>query len=283
MQNINLDQFKGKNISFIISKADELCKTGLEGIIHAHKIYNLALEEIPNSYDQKKFYILRGDLRQKIWNCERKFFWNERFFSQAGQDKIIKNHFFSDKKQGFFIEIGAYDGILGSNCYHFEKFQNWNGVAFEPSKIQFEKLKRNRSCKLINKPISEKQKEVDFFEVEQGLTMMSGIYDDNFISEKLIKNDPNSKFKTTKLLTTTFEENISHEIEIDYISIDIEGGELNVLKSIDFEKYSIKVISVENNSPDKNNFKSFFSEKNFKYFDRIGHDEIFFNKKYFNV
>ena len=98
-----------------------------------------------------------------------------------------------------------------------------------------------------------------------------------------IKNDPNSKFKTTKLLTTTFEENISHETKIDYISIDIEGGELNVLKSIDFEKYSIKVISVENNSPDKNNFKSFFSEKNFKYFDRIGHDEIFFNKKYFNV
>ena len=282
MQNINLDQFKGKNISFIIKKADDLYRTNLEGIINAHKIYNLVLEEIPNLYDENKFHVLRGDLRQKIWNCERKFFWNERFFSQAGQDKIIKNHFFRDKKQGFFVEIGAYDGILGSNCYYFEKFLNWTGVAFEPSRIQFEKLKRNRKCKLVNKPLSEKKKEVDFFEVEEGLTMMSGIYDDNFLSEKLIKNDPNSKFKTTKLLSTTFEENISNETEIDYVSIDIEGGELNVLKSIDFNKYSIKVISVENNLTDKNYLKLFFNEKNFQFFERIGHDEIFFNNKHFN-
>ena len=108
MQNINLDEFKGKNISFIIKKADDLYRTNLEGIINAHKIYNLVLEEIPNLYDENKFHVLRGDLRQKIWNCERKFFWNERFFSQAGQDKIIKNHFFRDKKQGFFVEIGAF-------------------------------------------------------------------------------------------------------------------------------------------------------------------------------
>ena len=134
----------------------------------------------------------------------------------------------------------------------------------------------------MNKPLSEKKKEVDFFEVEEGLTMMSGIYDDNFLSEKIVKNDPNSKFKTTKLLSTTFEENISNETEIDYISIDIEGGELNVLKSIDFNKYSIKVISVENNLTDKNYLKLFFNEKNFKFFERIGHDEIFFNNKYFN-
>ena len=282
MQNINLDQFKGKNISFILKKADELYKTNLEGVIHAHKIYNLALEEVPHTYDQKKFYILRGELRQKIWNCERKFFWNEKFFSQAGQDKIIKNYFFRNKKHGFFVEIGAYDGISGSNCFHFEKFQGWNGIAFEPSKIQFEKLEKNRKCKLVNKPINEKQKEVDFFEVEEGLTQMSGIYDDNFISEQLIKNDKNSKFKKIKLLTTTFEENISHETEIDYISIDIEGGELNVLHSIDFNKYLIKVISVENNSPDKNDFKLFFNEKNFNFFDRVGQDEIFYNNKYFN-
>ena len=48
MQNINLDQFKGKNISFIIKKADELYKTNIEGIIHAHKIYNLVLQTIKN-------------------------------------------------------------------------------------------------------------------------------------------------------------------------------------------------------------------------------------------
>ena len=283
MKNINLDQFTGKNISFIMSKADELFKKDLEGIIHAHKIYNMLIEEIPNTYDEKKFHVLRGDLRQKIWNCERKLFWNEKFLSQSGQDKIIKNYFFKDKKHGFFVEIGAFDGIMGSNCFHFEKFLNWEGIAFEPSNTQFEKLKLNRKCHLINKAIATEEKEVEFLEVEEGYTQMSGILNEKYISEETIKKDPRSKTKKIIITTTTFDKNIPFDKEIDYLSIDIEGGEMELLDSIDFKKYNIKVISVENNSPEKLNFKEFFDKKNFNYFDRVGQDEIFYNKNYFKL
>ena len=283
MKNINLDQFTGKNISFIMSKADELFKKDLEGIVHAHKIYNMLIEEIPNTYDEKKFHVLRGDLRQKIWNCERKLFWNEKFPSQSGQDKIIKNYFFKDKKHGFFIEIGAFDGIMGSNCFHFEKFLNWEGIAFEPSNTQFEKLKLNRKCHLINKAIATEEKEVEFLEVEEGYTQMSGILNEKYISEETIKKDPRSKTKKIIITTTTFDKNIPADKEIDYLSLDIEGGEMELLDSIDFKKYNIKVISVENNSPEKLNFKEFFDKKNFNYFDRVGQDEIFYNKNYFKL
>ncbi len=283
MKNINLDQFTGKNISFIMSKADELFKKDLEGIIHAHKIYNMLIEEIPNTYDEKKFHVLRGDLRQKIWNCERKLFWNEKFPSQSGQDKIIKNYFFKDKKHGFFVEIGAFDGIMGSNCFHFEKFLNWEGIAFEPSNTQFEKLKLNRKCHLINKAIATEEKEVEFLEVEEGYTQMSGILNEKYISEETIKKDPRSKTKKIIITTTTFDKNIPFDKEIDYLSIDIEGEEMELLDSIDFKKYNIKVISVENNSPEKLNFKEFFDKKNFNYFDRVGQDEIFYNKNYFKL
>ena len=283
MKNINLDQFTGKNISFIMSKADELFKKDLEGIVHAHKIYNMLIEEIPNTYDEKKFHVLRGDLRQNIWNCERKLFWNEKFPSQSGQDKIIKNYFFKDKKHGFFVEIGAFDGIMGSNCFHFEKFLNWEGIAFEPSNTQFEKLKQNRNCQLINKAIAPEEKEVEFLEVEEGYTQMSGILNEKFISEETIKKDPRSKTKKIIITTTTFDKNIPVDKEIDYLSIDIEGGEMELLDSIDFKKYNIKVISVENNSPEKLNFKEFFDKKNFNYFDRVGQDEIFYNKNYFKL
>ena len=68
---------------------------------------------------------------------------------------------------------------------------------------------------------------------------------------------------------------------IDYLSIDIEGGEMNLLKSIDFKTNSIKVISVENNIPKEQNFKNFFEELNFTYLDRIGQDEILYNRQYF--
>ena len=70
---------------------------------------------------------------------------------------------------------------------------------------------------------------------------------------------------------------------IDYLSIDIEGEELNLLSSVDFEKYSIKIISVENNIPEKLNYNTFFKTKNFSFFDRVGQDEIFYNNNYYKL
>ena len=283
MKNIDLSHLVGKDISIALKEAQELSKKNLEGKIHAHKIYNFLLDQIPNQYSESKFHVLRGILREKIWNNERIFFWNEKFFSQAGQDKVIKNHFFPNKKNGFFLEIGAYDGIEGSNCFHFEKFLNWNGIAFEPSKVQYEKLKNNRNCKILNKAMSNSVVEVDFVEVIEGLTQMSGIKNENYTAENIIKKNGQSKTEISKIITTTFDQEVSSDQEIDYLSIDIEGGELSVLETIDFEKYTIKVVSVENNLPDKFNFNSFFISKNFSFFDRVGQDEIFYNNSHFKL
>jgi len=105
MKNIDLREFRGKDILVLLKKADELFIGNLEEKIHSHKIYNNLLEQIPIDYENIKLRELRGILRQKIWNCERSFFWNENFASQSGQDKIIKNSFFRSKKNGYFVEI----------------------------------------------------------------------------------------------------------------------------------------------------------------------------------
>ena len=283
MKNIDLKHLAGKNVSVALKEAEDLFELNLEGKIHAHKIYNFLLEQMPNEYSGSKFYILRGILREKIWKCERSFYWNEKFFSQCGQDKIIRDHFFPNKKKGFFVEIGAFDGITGSNCYYFEKFLKWEGIAFEPSIIQFEKLNNNRKCKVINKAIADSIKKVDFLEVIEGLTQMSGIKNENYTAEKIIKNNTRSKTKISNITTTTFEKEVPSDKEIDFLSIDIEGEEYNLLNSIDFNKFSIKVVSVENNVPDKLNYNLFFKSKNFTFFDRIGQDEIFYNNKYFKL
>ena len=282
MKNIDLTEFAGKDISILIKKGDELFNGNLEEKIHSHKIYNIILEQLPTNYEQIKLRELRGLLRQKIWNCERTFFWNEKFSSQSGQDKIIKNSFFRSKKSGFFVEIGAFDGIEGSNCLHFEKSMNWDGIAIEPSKIQFEKLSKNRNCKVLNAAISSTEKDVEFIEVIEGLTQMSGIDDDNYSAKLIIENNKKNKFNKNKMKTSTFEKSILTK-EIDYLSIDIEGAELDVLKSINFQEYIIKVISVENNNPEKINFNSFLKENNFSFFDRVGQDEIFYNNKFFKL
>ena len=282
MKNIDLSSFVGKNVNDLLKKGDQLFNDNLEGKIHAHKIYSELLEQVPNTYASSNEHVFRGMLRQKIWNCERSFFWNEKYTSQAGQDKIIKKNFFDGKKNGFFIEIGAYDGISGSNCYHFERFLNWDGIAIEPSNIQFEKLKKNRKCKVLNNAISDEVKEVEFIEVAEGLTQMSGINNSSFERNfQIISNNQASKTNSINLKTITFDEIVPKNKDVDYLSIDIEGGEMNLLKSIDFKTNNIKVISVENNIPKEQNFKNFFEEINFTYLDRIGQDEIFYNRQNF--
>ena len=88
----------------------------------------------------------------------------------------------------------------------------------------------------------------------------------------IISNNERSKTQSINLKTITFEQAVPKNTDIDYLSIDIEGGEMDLLNSINFYDNDIKVISVENNIPAEQNFKDFFNSKNFVYFDRVGQD-----------
>ena len=135
---------------------------------------------------------------------------------------------------------------------------------------------------MINNAISDEVKDVEFIEVTEGLTQMSGINNSSFERNiNTISNNQESKTNSINLKTITFDEIAPKNKDVDYLSIDIEGGEMNLLKSIDFKTNNIKVISVENNIPKEQNFKNFFEEINFTYLDRIGQDEIFYNRQNF--
>ena len=77
------------------------------------------------------------------------FFEQKIFFSQYKQDEYVYNNYFKDKKDGFFLEIGADDGIRFSNCAFFEKTLGWNGIAIERHKHI-----RDRHSYLIATPIT---------------------------------------------------------------------------------------------------------------------------------
>jgi len=234
--------------------------------------------------DGEKPYVVRGFIRKRIWDCLRKLGQNSDYFSEAGQDMLVKDNFFKNQKSGFFLEIGAYDGIEGSNCYHFEKFMNWEGIAIEASPLQFGKLKKNRNCQLMNIAIGSENKQVEFCEVVEGFTQMSGINNLNFKdSLERIKKKSKSKINKINIECKTFEKLVPSDQIIDLISIDIEGNESDVLKTINFDKYQIKVIILENNTPKELSYLKFFKEKNFYYFDRVGMDEIYYNKEYFSL
>ena len=263
------------NMGIALEKEDKLKE--------ARELYKSALFQLPKVYEHP-YAFYRGQIYQKIWDYDGSSGSNKQYFSQSGQDKIIHEVFFKDYTHGFFLELGAYDGITGSNCLFFEKSKNWDGIAIEASETQFVKLEKNRSCTTLKAVIGERVEEVEFVEVIQGLTQMSGINYENY-SRSLAIFDDNRKNQIEKrtVITKTVDSILREGMVVDFMSIDIEGNEMGVLTSIDFEKYEFRVICVENNIPEKQNFNEFLSKKGFCFFDRVGVDEIYYNKKYFDV
>lgn len=170
------------------------------------------------------------------------------FKGQFGQD-IIAYLCLKNKKNGFYIDIGAYDGIGLSNTYIFEKL-GWNGFCVEASPKTFEKLQKNRKCDSYNYAVCSKNIGKTRF-----LTSSSGELDVLDIHntdghKKRIKRESDNNMEYIEVDTITFDELMSNYKDIthiDFMSLDIEGGELDVLKSINFDKYSFGLITVEYN------------------------------------
>jgi FkbM family methyltransferase len=282
MSKFDFTSLYNKNINEVINIADDLSKQDLEGKLNAYKIYQsiIQINQMPNIYQFPNTYI-RGSLYQKIYELEKLLNLNGHFFSQAGQDKFVNDSYFRSMNNGFFVEIGAYNGIDGSNCYFFEKFLNWSGIAIEPSPTQFLALQKNRKCKCINKAVAKKSEKIEFIDVVKGYTQMSGINNSSYQKTlEIINKDLRTVLDKKIIEAATFSEIVEYNYLIDYLSIDVEGGEMDILESIDFDLYKIKVLSIENNYPNEINYEKYLSEKGFCYIDSVGVDEIYFNKKY---
>jgi FkbM family methyltransferase len=203
------------------------------------------------------------------------------FHSQFKQDEFIYNRFFLNKNDGFFLEIGADDGIRFSNCNFFEKTMQWKGIAIEARESAFEKLVNNRTCECIQAVLSDTCESVDFMELRGYGTGLSGIvknYDERHV--KRIQREINHKNHIGKTLITVNTVLLSDILEernikrVDFLSIDTEGSELNILSTIDFDKVNIHVIAIEDNYNDPKLMK-FFVDRGYSFVQRIECDKIF--------
>jgi FkbM family methyltransferase len=209
-----------------------------------------------------------------------------KFYSQYKQDEWLYNNFFKDKENGVFLEIGADDGIDKSNTLFFEEQLGWKGMCIEPSPERFNMLKNNRKCICENYALSDEIKEVDFLDISGWGKGLSGIIDnyDNRhkirISEEL--NHPMNKGKKIIKVNTQLLSNLldRHSItRIDFCTIDTEGSEYDILKTIDFDKYQINIILVENNYGD-NRVNALLSNKGYKKICKISIDDVYFKESF---
>lgn len=205
-----------------------------------------------------------------------------QYYSQYGQDKFLNEEVFLHKKNGFFIEIGAHDGISLSNTYFFEKNLEWHGICIEPYPAKFAELCKNRSSHTICLPfaIDNNEGSADFLKIEGYSEMLSGLLDKydpahlKRIDYELSMHGGQKKLISVPVfrLQTVLDQNqVSH---VDLLSVDTEGSELEILRSIDFDRVKIDVIVVENNHKSEQ-INNFLASKDYSKIFSLGVDEIY--------
>jgi FkbM family methyltransferase len=182
---------------------------------------------------------------------------HKMFKSQYNQDKFLEENVFKGYKNGFFMDIGAYDGVHINNTLYFEKTHNWTGVNVEPLETVYVKLVENRPTSInLNCAVCNRDGTAQFIYNTGYTEMLSGLqeeYDPRHharLNHEILQMGGSTKVKTVptkKIETICSEYNINH---INYLSIDVEGAEFEVIKSINFDKIFIDVIEFENNYPD---------------------------------
>lgn len=179
------------------------------------------------------------------------------FYAQYNQDQILENTIFKGFKNGVFVDIGAHDGKSINNTLYFEETHNWSGINIEPMKDIYDNLCKNRpKCINLNLAVSETNGRSEFIFNSGYTNMLSGLkehYDNRHLNRLNYENQHfsgNSKIievETKRLDLILSENNIKH---VHFLSIDVEGAEFSVIKSIDFDSAFIDVIMFENNYND---------------------------------
>jgi FkbM family methyltransferase len=179
------------------------------------------------------------------------------YYSQYKQDEYLETSIFKGLKNGFFMDIGAHDGVSINNTLYFEKNNNWTGVNVEPLDDVYNKLVVNRPTNInIKCAVSNNDGYAEFI-CNKGYTeMLSGLkntfdprHHRRLQYENVHFNSTSEivKVDTKRIETICDEYNIKN---INYLSIDVEGAEFEVIKSINFDKVFIDVIGFENNYDD---------------------------------
>ena len=203
----------------------------------------------------------------------------EKYYSQLGQDKFI-DEFFEKKQEGTFIDIGAHDGKSASNTFFLEEQRNWRGICIEPGINEFKLLNSNRRSINLNVCISNYDGESDFTYIEGYANMLSGLDESYNQQHKMrIQNEVNQyggrinkiKIPVYKLQTIIDKYNM---YDVDYCSIDTEGSEFNIIKSIDFTKTRIKLFTIENNYGNED-IKDYLETKGYFLYRKLQCDDIF--------
>jgi FkbM family methyltransferase len=224
------------------------------------------------------------------------------FFQKIKKDKHVKksysggaidliiDYYFKDKKKGIYIDVGAYHPFKGSNTYKLFS-RGWSGINIDLDYQTIDIFNHFRPndeniCAAVSDSVTEKKL---FFHHNRSAI--------NTLEERLGYRA--KEIKTIK--TTTLKEILDNSkfkvLDLDFLSIDVEGHELAVIKGLDLEKYPVKIIVIEHQDPEmkkvefynqniertiQSDIYKYMISKNYILINWLHSDLVFINKKFQN-
>lgn len=187
--------------------------------------------------------------------------------SEIGQDKWVIFKMFPGVTNGFFLDVGSGHGTIGSNTKALEEL-GWTGVCVDPFPTHME----GRTCLMEKAVVSSAAGQVVRFHTHSGL---------GGIADTLGKwKEEAARSPAVELTTTTLGELLERTkapAYIHFLSLDIEGAELEALKGVPFEKYRFGSMAIEHNEeePKRSDLIKFLEEKGYKRVHTFKQDDFF--------
>lgn len=166
----------------------------------------------------------------------------EPFYHDLYNDLFYRDIIFSGKKNGYFVEVGALNGFLMSQSYLFEKTLDWNGIVVEPNPVWYTDLVYYRKCGVSTNAISNKRG-FENFECRE-IAAFSGLK--SSVNEARM-SDIIDEFEVETITLCDLFDKFNAPEELDWVSIDTEGAELDILNKFfeENKKYKINLLSFE--------------------------------------
>ena len=207
-----------------------------------------------------------------------------RFFALNELDKALKKYL--DYRGGYFVELGANDGVSQSNTKHFELFMGWSGVLVEPEPNNYEKCKRFRSRKsqIFNAACVSFSYEKNEVQLIYSNLMTIAVEGESDIADReehakigmqfLEPGESNYSFSAYARTLNSILLEAGSPTNIDLLSLDVEGAELDVLKGIDHQIFRFRFILIESRSLDT--IEQFLGALGYSLVEQLtGHDFLF--------
>lgn len=200
----------------------------------------------------------------------------KQYYGQHGEDQYIES-FFGEDYVGTCVEVGAYNGVDMSNTYFFEK-KGWKTLCIEANPVEFQKCSTVREqciqCAVSDTDLPDDQA-FQVYYINDTTSGVSSLVPDPRLVHQLesIIEKQETIHVPVRTLTTILQEN-NFPTDIDFISIDTEGTEAEVLRGIDFSIYHPRMLVVENNFQDRD-CETYLSQYGYKRVHRLNVNDFF--------